>query len=460
MKEHFLSILTAEQITDDQKSLEFYARDWNKELKTKASLVLFPKTTEEVSEILKICNKEKLAVIPSGGRTCTSGGAAALNGEIILSLEKMNKILNIDTWTPSITCEAGTITQKIQEEATRAGFYFPVDFASAGSSQIGGNVSTDAGGLKVIKYGNIRNWVMGMTCVLADGSICQFGTKLLKDTTGYDFKSLIIGSEGTLAIVTEVTLKLTNIPEDYVRIICTCESRELMLKALKFVRERSRNISMCEFIPRFALDMVLDNSEAQDPFPESYNYYLLFELEGNFEKTKEQAEKIFVEAIEAGILQNTIISQSEKQAREFLNFREAIPEISGSLFTKHRNDISAPVSSFVNFLNDLLEISNKLAPEFQILYFGHLGDGNVHFDYLMPKSWELDDFSKKSKEVDKEIYKIVKKHRGSIAAEHGVGVLKKPFLQYSRSETEIQLMKNLKKMFDPNGIINPGKIFD
>jgi glycolate oxidase subunit GlcD len=460
MLNDFIQILSKQNVLTDQHSLTYYGKDWLSNYTPNSSAILLPENTTQVQEVLKYCSKNKIVIIPSGGRTGLSGGATALNGEVIISLEKLNKNIEINKVERTLTCDAGVITQRVQEEAEKHDLYFPIDFASKGSSQIGGNIATNAGGIRVIKYGNIRDWVLGLEVVLPSGQLLNLNGPLIKNNSGYDLRNLIIGSEGTLAIITKVILKLTKKPTNLLRTICGLNKLEDINQLLTNIRDLNLELSAFEFFPRNALDLVLKHHKLVDPLSAKANFYVLMEFENVDTSIQNKIEETLSNYIEQGLVVDAVISQNQKQLNELLNYRELIPETLNANFKLYKNDISVPISSIPKFLESYEQLIKKNYPDFEIVTFGHIGDGNLHLNILKPEHIETKQFVDKINEVNDKLYQLIKDFNGSISAEHGVGLVKKPYLHYSRSEEDINLMRAIKKAFDPNLILNPGKIFD
>lgn len=459
LEERCREILGTEAVLNDAPSLQFYGRDWLKDFTPAAALVLLPSTTEQVQHIVKICNELCLPIVPSGGRTGLSGGATAVNGEVILSLERMRKLLELNRIDRTLRCEAGVVLEKIQAEAASQGLYFPVDFSSRGSSQIGGNLATNAGGIRVIRYGNIRDWVVGLTVVTGSGEILQLNGSLFKNNSGYDLRHLLIGSEGTLGIITEVTLRLTTPPKDIARILCGLENIDAVLPLLTFCRDNFRDLSAFEFMERRALQEVLQHRKLKDPLLQPYSAYVLIEVENNWPGAEQHLANTFGEAYEKSLIADVVVSDSVAQAQELMNLRDLISETLSSHYTLHKNDISVPVPSIPSFLHELHATIDETYPSLRAVVFGHVGDGNLHINVLKTSAISDADFWKDCHEADHKIFALVHKYRGSVSAEHGVGLLKRDFLGYTRSQQEIDLMREIKQAFDPKGILNPGKIF-
>ena len=450
-----LKFLKQDQIEQDGNALSTYGQDWLKQWNGKAGLVLFPKSTEDVVQIVEWAKKNKYKLIPSGGRTGLSGGSAALNKEVVVSFDKMNKILDFNPWEQTVCVEAGAITQTVQEFAKEKELCFPVSFASEGSSQIGGNVATNAGGVHVLRYGSMRQHVLGLEVVTGDAKVLNLGKGLVKNATGYNLKDMFIGSEGTLGLITKVTLKLTNPPKNPQVFLLAVEDQESILDLFKKFKTTIQPLAFEVFSDQ-AVDYVLNHSSEKFPLSARHPFYILIELE---ETEQDQALSIFEKAMEDGKIQDGILSQNSSQAKSLWKLREDISE-SISSHHPYKNDICVRTSQMSDFLNEMEALLEKHYPDFKVVWFGHFGDGNLHVNILKPESWDKEKFVKQCEKVNDILFSLVNKFQGTISAEHGVGLLKKPYLAYSRSEEEIESMKKIKKVFDPDGILNPGKIFD
>ncbi len=451
--------LEKNQILLDKEDVNYYSLDRTKDFEPNGSCVVFPKSTEEVQKIVLLANQYKIPLVPSGGRTGYSGGAVASNQEIIVSLSKMNRILEFDATLPAITCEAGVITKHLQEKAKEYNFYFPVDFASSYSSLIGGNIATNAGGIRVIRYGPIRNWVSGLEVVTGKGEILNLSGKLIKNNTGYDLKQLFIGSEGTLGVITKATLLLTQIPKNSIVFLIACKNFIDVLECLKFTKQYIKEILCFEVFDSHCMELVCYKHQLSNPFSNvpSDVWYVLIEAEIHQEEEIPYVD--FVNAIydfSIDILYSTI----ESVKKGFFRFREDISEAVAMSGRFHKNDISIPITYMDQFIKNIKDLVNTYYKDYQLFLFGHAGDGNIHVNLLTSYEKDINDFKKDIKEFDLQLYSIIKQYNGSISAEHGIGLLKKPYLLYTRSSEEVEYMKSIKKIFDPHNILNPGKIFD
>jgi glycolate oxidase subunit GlcD len=446
-------------VLSDPQSLSFYGKDWLKDFTPAPSLVVLPETTDHVQEIVRLCNQHNVALVPSGGRTGLSGGATATKGEIILSVERMRKIIEINRAERTIRCQAGVVLEQIQMAAAAADLYFPVDFSSRGSAQIGGNIATNAGGIRVIKYGNFRQSVLGLTVITGAGQRLELNGSLFKNNSGYDLRNLFIGSEGTLGIIVEATLTLTTQPKDYVRALCGLPSLDSVLPLLTFCRDTLPNVSAFELMESLPYQEVIKRRGLRNPLESDHPAYIIMECEVPSEASRQEIFERFGEAYETGLISDVVVSESAAQAQEIMNIRDLVSETLSQHYTLHKNDISVPVSAVPSFLRELHQTIQSTYPSFRVAVFGHVGDGNLHVNVLKSEEMSDADFWTQCHEADHAVFRLVKSFRGSVSAEHGVGLLKRDFLNYTRSPEEIDIMRGIKAVFDPRGIMNPGKIF-
>ena len=350
------------------------------------------------------------------------------------------------------------ITAQLQAFAEEQGLFYPVDFASSGSSQIGGNIATNAGGIKVIRYGMTRDWVAGLKVVTGTGELLDLNRGLLKNNAGYVFRHLMIGSEGTLGVIVEALIRLQAPPaERAVMVLGTADMASIM-KVLGAFRD-AVVLEAFEFFSEEALAKVIAHQGLARPFDTASAFYALLEFEAGDEAAHSAALASFERCVEAGWVEDGVISQSLAQAEALWRLREDISETI-SRWTPYKNDISTTVSRVPQLLEEVESVVTANYPGFEIIWFGHIGDGNVHLNILKPDAMAMDEFQTRCGEVSEGVFAAVARHGGSISAEHGVGLLKKPYLKYSRSEAELALMAQIKRAFDPAGIMNPGKLLD
>ena len=453
-----LAIVGDGRVKTDEDTLFHWGKDQTQLYKPNPIAVVFPSTTEQVQALVQLANQYNLAITPSGGRTGLSGGAVAKNGEIVLSLDKMNKILDFLPADRLVKLQAGVITEQLQNFAEEQGYYYPVDFASSGSSQIGGNISTNAGGIKVIKYGMTRNWILGLTVVTGRGDILHLNKGMIKNATGYAFQHLFIGGEGTLGIITEVDVRLDRQPQNLQVLLLGVPDFASVMPILHEFRKKI-DLTAFEFFNENAMAKVIDCGHVQRPFESQAPFYVLLEYEAPYEAIENAAMQIFESCLEQGWILDGVMSQSIDQLKNLWRLREDISE-SLSSYVTNKNDISVLITHVPNFIKDIESLLLESYPGFETCWFGHIGDGNLHLNILKPDQMDKAEFLEKCSVINPQIFSIVQQYDGAISAEHGVGLTKKPYLSYSRSTTEIEYMQALKKLFDPNLIINPGKMID
>jgi glycolate oxidase subunit GlcD len=456
LKADIQKLITKGKVLDDADSLQHYGRDWTKAYQPAPALVVLPKTIEEAQALVHYASTHKIALVPSGGRTGLSGGAVAANGEIVVAFDLMNKILDFNASDGTVTVQPGVVTRTLQEFATEQGFFYPVDFASSGSSQNGGNIATNAGGIKVIRYGLTRDWILGLKVITGEGKLLELNKGLIKNATGYDFRHLFIGSEGTLGLIVEATIKLAKPPEHLQVMVLACADFASIMQTLA-VFQKQMDLCAFEFFSEIALQKVTAHGDVRKPFETAAPFYVLLEYDVLTEQTAEKAFHVFEQCVEQGLVLDGVLSQNKKQAEELWALRERISETL-SAFTPYKNDISVKVSLVPDLVQEIDALVQAAYPEFEIVWYGHIGDGNMHLNILKPESWSKDDFFAECKRVSQFVFEVIEKYQGSISAEHGLGLLKKDFLHYTRSEDEIRYMKAMKMVFDPNNIMNPGKV--
>lgn len=452
------AIVGIDKLKTEADDLDTYGKDWTRVHAPAPSAIVFPKTTEQVQKLVQLANEQSLALVPSGGRTGLSGGAMASNGEVVVAFDAMNQLSGFNPTDRTVRCQAGVITEQLQDYAEDQGLFYPVDFASSGSSQIGGNISTNAGGIKVIKYGMTRDWVAGLTVVTGQGEILELNNGLLKNNAGYDLRQLFVGAEGTLGFITEATMRLTRQPFDLTALVLGVPEFSAIMDVLNAFQNKM-DLTAFEFFSEKALEKVVAHSQLPRPFETPAPFYALIEFEKINEDTEALAMELFEFCVEQGWVIDGVMSQSIEQLNNLWRLREDISETI-SQWTPYKNDISTVISKVPGFLDEVEALVSAEYPDFEIIWFGHIGDGNVHLNILKPDGLDQQDFFKQCGEVSYQVFEIVEKYKGSVSAEHGVGLIKKDYLKYSRSAGEIALMKQLKAIFDPNGVMNPGKIFD
>ena len=444
-----------ERLTDDE-SLAHYGRDWTRFWTPAPQAVVFPRSTDDVANLVGWARSEKAALVPSGGRTGLSGGAVAPGGEVVVSFDKMRAIKGLDEVEPSITVEAGATIGEVQRHAADNDLYYPVDWAAAESSQAGGSVATNAGGIRVLRYGMTRDWVRGLTVVTGTGEVLELNRGLVKNNAGLDLRHLMVGSEGTLGMITEVTFGLIDPPPQRSVLLLAFAGLDAIMPAFRALRA-GLDLSAFEFFDAASTEFVANGSGTQFPLETQAPFFAVVEFDDPDAARQEAALEVFEKLAEDGHVVDGLISQSQAQAEELWHWREAISEAIAPS-TPYKNDLSVRISAVPEFLSALDALVGERYPDFRVVWFGHIGDGNMHLNILKPTDLTKEEFFQRCGEVSRWVFDIVAKYNGSISAEHGVGMTKKPYLGYSRSEEEIACMKAIKAVFDPNNIMNPGKI--
>jgi FAD/FMN-containing dehydrogenase len=368
----------------------------------------------------------------------------------------MNKILEFNPVEHSVQIQPGVVTEALQEFAKEKDLFYPVDFAARGSSQMGGNIATNAGGIKVVRYGLTRDWVLGLKVVTGTGDILELNNSLVKNATGYDLRHLFIGSEGTLGFITEATIKLAPKPPEMTVLLMGVSGLPAVMNIFAEFKAKT-NLVAFEMFSHKALIKVMDNTGLAAPLATECEYYVLAEVETRTESDQEQALSVFETGLGNEWILDGVMSQSELQAKTFWRYREDISE-SLAKYSPYKNDIAVSISKVPAFMEELDQLLSKAYPQWEVIWFGHIGDGNLHINILRPDGMIKEDFVKECRKVDVLVFETVKNFKGSISAEHGVGLTKKSFLSYTRSQAEIEIMKGIKKIFDPDNIINPGKV--
>lgn len=451
------AVLTPEQVAVDPASLETYGQDWTRFTPPAPTAIVFPRHTADVVAIVECARRCQFALVPSGGRTGLSGGACAANGEVVVSMDKINAISPVNLTDRTVTVGAGAITQNVQQAARDADLFYPVDFASSGSSQIGGNIATNAGGINVIRYGMTREWVAGLTVVTGKGEVLELNKGLMKNNTGLDFRHLFIGSEGILGFITEATLKLTAPPKDPTVLVLGLSDMSAIMAVLDRIQSTTPLLAY-EFFSELAVSKVVDHAGVARPFETRTPFYALVEFERENDMTDVQVFEAVEQCMEEGWVIDAVMSQSVAQARSLWRLREDISETI-SKWTPYKNDISSTVSKVPELLAAVDDVVHENYPDWEVVWYGHIGDGNLHLNILKPENLQIEEFKARCSEVSTDIFDAIKMLGGSVSAEHGVGTLKAPYLGYSKSDSEIDAMRAIKAIFDPDGILNPGKVF-
>ena len=453
MIDDLLEIFSPRGVKTDADDLAAWGTDWTRSFSVRPSAVVFPETVDQVVSVVRLANERGYMIVPSGGRTGLSGGAVASNGEIVVSMDRMNRITAFDPVDRLVSCQAGVVTAALQEYAADHDLFYPVDFASSGSSQIGGNIATNAGGIKVIRYGLTRDWVAGVTVVTGNGDVLTLNQGLIKNATGYDLRHLMIGSEGTLGIIVEAQIRLAPAPAPQrVMVLGVPRFGDLMDVLATF--QARVTLSAFEFFSELALAKVRAHRDLARPLADAVPFYALLE----FDLPDQAAAEVAFEAcVEAGWVVDGVMSQSDAQAANLWSLRESISE-SIAPFTPYKNDLAVRVSAVAEFLEDVDAYVAESYPDLEVCWYGHIGDGNLHLNILKPDDLSIEAFYERCHHMSPAIFELVGRRGGSISAEHGVGLLKRDFLNYSRSDAEMAMMRSVKDAFDPNGVLNPGKL--
>jgi len=436
--------------------LEHYGRDWTRRWTPAPLAIALPSSIEEVQAIVRWANQQSVAIVPSGGRTGLSGGAVAANGELVLSLERMNRVLDFDAVDRTLTVQSGIILQAVHEAAREHGLLYPVDFAARGSCSIGGNIATNAGGIRVIRYGNTREWIAGLKVVAGNGELLELNRGLIKNSSGYDFRQLMIGSEGTLGIVVEATLKLTDPPPPSQVMLLALPNMDALMQVFALFRAQL-TLQAFEFFTDRALAHVLAHG-AQRAIDGDHPYYVVTEFDAVDERAQETALAAFEHVLEKGWVTDGVMAQSESQAAALWRLREGITE-SLAPQRPYKNDVSVRISAVPAFLHEMSALLAREYPHIEVVWFGHIGDGNLHINVLRPDELDEKTFIAQCEHVTKLLAATLQRHGGSISAEHGIGLVKRAYLESTHGAAEIALMQGVRKVFDPSGILNPGKLF-
>lgn len=438
-----------------------YHVDWSGENACTPALVLRPEDSAAVSKALAYCNEHALAVVTQGGMTGLSGGATPTTGEVVLSLERLNGITELDREGMNMTVLAGTPLQVIQQAAADAGLRFPLDLGARGSCQIGGNVSTNAGGNQVIRFGSTRALVLGLEAVLANGTVLRSMNKMLKNSAGYDLKQLFIGSEGTLGVVTEVVLRLFPASQGQQTALCALPDFKSTTAFLQAIMGDLPSVTSFEVMWQNYVNAVCDACEpARQPFEEQHAIYVLLEAEGC---TPEQFEQALAKQLESGlvsdamvegeaVLSDALIAASGKDSAAFWAIRDGVADLMAGLNGFATFDVGLPISSMEAFIAATDEALQARFPTIRNLPLGHIADGNLHFITWSDNPADVEG-------IYDTVYAVVQQFEGTVSAEHGIGMSKREYLPLCRNDTEIEMMRTLKATFDPQGILNPGRIF-
>jgi D-lactate dehydrogenase (cytochrome) len=426
----------------------------------RSPLVLRPGSTQEVSAICKLANEHKIALVPQGGNTGLVGGQTPHNGEVVVSTRRLDKIRDIDIASNTMTCESGVVLQVAQQRASEVDRLFPLSLGAEGSCTIGGNLSTNAGGTAALAYGVAREMALGLEVVLADGRILNGLSKLKKDNTGYDLRNLFIGAEGTLGIITAATLRLFPKPRAVETAFVGLKSPAEALKLLSIAQnEAAGALTSFELLSDIAVDFsVRHGIDIRDPLGSKHRWYVLMELSFSRDDARGTLESILAQGMEQGIVDDAVIAANLSQRAAFWKLRDEMSAAQKPEGGSIKHDISVPVAAVPDFIAQANAAVVKLIPGARPVPFGHLGDGNIHYNVSQPLGANTADFLKKWHAINASVFDIVRRMGGSISAEHGIGVLKRDELPDVKDKVAIELMRAIKASLDPQGIMNPGKV--
>lgn len=460
---HFRSILQPEHVITDDADCEFFNEDWMRKYRGQTQLVLKPKTTDQVSQILKYCNEQKLAVVPQGGNTGLVGGSVPVFDEIVVSVANMNQVRSFDAVLGILKCDAGVILENADNFLAENGYIFPLDLGAKGSCHVGGVVATNAGGLRLLRYGSLHGSVLGVEAVLPDGTVYSSMDALRKDNTGYDLKQLFIGSEGTLGIITGVSILCPARSSSTNVAFLAVSSYEAVQKVFVGARRELSEILLAfEFMDGKSQLLTARYLKQDHPIEGEYPFYILIETSGSNEAhDMEKIEAFLEKSMEDGLVDDGIIAQDETQLRNLWSWRESIPEASTAAGGVYKYDVSIPLPQLYSLVEDastrlseagMVDFDDAAKPVVEAIGYGHIGDGNLHLNVCVRE------YSKDIEAVlEPFVYEWIQKHKGLISAEHGLGFQKKNYIGYSKSDVEIAMIKQVKKHYDPEGILNPYK---
>ena len=450
----------------DRSEMAPYLSEWRELYHGRSPLVLRPATTAEVASVVGLCRETGTKLVPQGGNTGMCGGAVPFEAgdEVVLSLGRLNRIRAIDPLNDTLTVEAGCVLEAVQRAADDADRYFPLRIGSQGSCQIGGNLSTNAGGTAVLRYGNTRELVLGLEVVLADGRVWDGLRGLRKDNTGYDLKQLFIGAEGTLGVITAAVLKLYPKPRDVQTAFAAVPDVAAAVRLLEIARRESGDqVTAFELLPRICLDIVARHIPgAVDPIAKPHPWYVLVELSSGRVggALRETLEDVLGQGLEAGLVLDAAVADSTAQAAGLWKIRDSLSEAEKREGASIKHDISVPISRIDEFIATADAALARTVPGFRSIAFGHIGDGNVHYNPMQPVGTDRQAFLASWNEVNTVVHDIVAGFDGSISAEHGLGRLKRDEITRYKSDVELDLMRALKRQLDPTGILNPGKVIN
>jgi FAD/FMN-containing dehydrogenase len=437
----------------DPSDLATYGRDWTGAFPPRASILCRPRSTDEVSRLMKLCAQYRVPVVPSGGRTGLACGALATCGELILSLERMRGMEAVESLGRTVRVQAGAVTESVRRHCAQAGLFWPIDLHSNGS-QIGGIIATNAGGMRVVRFGLTRRWVLGLTIVLANGDVLQLNGALEKTNPGIDLRQLFIGSEGILGIITEATLKLARPPGKVDVLLLAVPSFAAMLEVFERARNTSFTLMAFESFTDRCLAHVLRHHRLQPAFDVPSNHYALLEVT----RGEESIDGWLASVLQPGLVTAARVAQHSKQAEEYWSYRTDIDTSLSDAGFIHRQTVALPLSHLNAFYTELEALHASSCADWELCVFAHAGEGTLQVRIIKPEAQDKRTFLARCNAFDAAMFDLVLAHQGSLSAEHGIGLLKKALLVQGRSAAEIGLMRALKRTLDPLGILNPGKV--
>ncbi len=457
----FASIVGDRYAITDPPAQEPYLVEMRDLYRGHTPVVLRPGSLAEVRAIVRLANETRTAIVPQGGNTGLVGGQISHQGEVILSLTRLDKIREIDPVSNTVTCDAGVTLQRVREAAAAVDRLYPLSLPSEGTCTVGGNLSTNAGGTAALAYGIARNQAVGIEVVLADGRLLDNLNKLKKDNTGYDLKNIFIGAEGTLGIITAAVLRLLPRPRSVETAFVGLASPQAALDLLGIATDRTAGgVTSFELMARLGIDGVLEHAPGtRDPLAQAHPWYVLIELSSQArEGLRASLEDILSEGLGRGLIADAAIAESLDQAKAFWRIRELFGEVQRHMGGSIKHDISVPVAAVPAFIAAADAAVAAFMPGARPLPFGHVGDGNIHYNVAQPHNMAKADFLARWHEVNAVVFAVVRRHGGSISAEHGIGVMKRDLLPTVKDPVALDLMRTLKRTLDPNNILNPGKV--
>ncbi len=447
-------------VTDPAEQAPFVV-DWRGQYHGRAAAVVKPASTEEVAQVVELLAHAAIGMVPQGGNTSLCGASVpdATGTQAVINLSRMNRVRAVDADNDTMTVEAGCVLASLQQEAARLGRLFPLSLGAEGSCEIGGNLSTNAGGTAVLRYGNARDLVLGLEVVLPDGQVWNGLRGLRKDNTGYDLKQLFVGAEGTLGIITAAVVKLFALPRSRATALVAVDGPAAAVALLARLREAcGERITGYELMARVCLDLVIRHMPGtRDPFAAPHPWYVLVELSDSARGPG--LERMLAEALDgAAAVRDAVLASSEAQREALWKMRENISEAQKADGVSIKHDVSVPVSRVAQFIERADAALRARFPGIRIVAFGHVGDGNIHYNCSKAERQEAQDFFAEAAQVNAVVYEVVGALGGSISAEHGLGVLKRDAIRRYKSPLELELMRSIKRALDPRGLMNPGKV--